>query len=162
LIYYPQSPLENSALAEWCADRIPHVRGGTFGACQSMAVMNGEDVRAVVVFHDWQPRFLTMQCSMAANTPKWATRDVLRGLMFYVFRTAGANKLWTAIPHDAERVLKFNRGIGLKPEGTLRSHFGHKRHAIICSMLRAEWERSRWCMESVNDGQERSFATAGT
>jgi hypothetical protein len=162
LIYYPQSPLENSALAEWCADRIPHVRGGSFGACQSMAVMNGDDVRAVVVFHDWQPRFLTMQCSMAANTPKWATRAVLRGLMFYVFRTAGANKLWTAIPHDAERVIKFNRGIGLKPEGTLRSHFGHKRHAIICSMLRAEWERSPWCMERVDDGQRQRLPATGS
>lgn len=147
MIYYPANPAENSALAAWCADRIPHVRGGDFGPCQSVAVLQGNAVAAVVVFHDWQARFDTLQCSMAAETARWASRDVLRGLLGYVFRTARANKLWTAVPHDAERVLRFNRGIGLKPEGTLRSHFGHKRHAIISSMLRSEWERSRWYSE---------------
>lgn len=160
MIYYPRNSLENQALAEWCADRIPHVRGGDFGPCQSMAVMQGEAVRAVVVFHDWQPRFATMQCSMAANTPKWATRENLAALLFYVFQTAGANKLWTAIPHDAARVLRFNKGIGLKPEGTLRCHFGHKRHAVICSMLRAEWERSRWHLGKA-DGQVQFLSPAG-
>lgn len=162
MIYYPQNRVENDALAEWCADRIPHVRGGSFGACQSMAVMHGDEVRAVVVFHDWQPRAQTLQCSMAANTPRWATREALAGLMFYAFRTAGANKLWTAIPHDAQRVLKFNHGIGLKPEATLASHFGHKRHAVICRMFRAEWEKSRWSPENIRHGQERRLATAGT
>lgn len=144
MIYYPANPRENEALAAWCADRIPHVRGGTFGPCQAMAVMRGNAVEAVVVFHDWQQSFETLQCSMAAESPRWASAEVLRGLFAYVFKTARANKLWTATPHDAERVLKFNRGIGLKPEGTLGSHFGHKRHAVISRMFRSEWERSRW------------------
>ena len=147
MIYHPANPQENEALAAWCADRIPHVAGGTFGPCQALAVVHEGQVRGVAVFHDWQSRFSTMQCSMASTTPKWARQETLRALFAYVFATAKANKLWTAIPHDAERVLRFNRGIGLKPEATLADHFGPKRHAVICRMKRSEWLRSRWAVE---------------
>ena len=150
MIYYPANPTENSALAAWCADRIGHMNGRQFGPCQSLAVMRGNEVAAVVVLNDWLPENGTLQCSMAATTPRWATKGTLQALLFYVFATAKANKLWTAIPHDAERVLRFSRGIGLKPEATLRSHFGHKRHAVICSMLRSEYIRSPWFLEAAN------------
>lgn len=150
MIYYPANPRENEALSAWCADRIPHVRGGHFGPCQAIAVLRGNSVSAVAVFHDWQPAFATLQASIASEAPRWASVDALRALLRYAFVTAKANKLWTAVPHDAARVLKFNAGLGLRPEATLRSHFGHKRHAVISSMMRSEWGRSRWNMEAAH------------
>jgi hypothetical protein len=150
MIYYPANSRENDALTQWAADRIPHVRGGDFGPCQALAAVAGNSVRAVVVFHDWQPRHLTIQASVAAESPRWATKENLREVFRYAFDTVKANKLWAAVPHDAARVLKFNAGIGLKPEATLRSHFGHKRHAVIGSMMRSEWARSRWHSEAPN------------
>lgn len=144
---YPATPAENAALVRWCAERIPHVAGGDFGPAQAIGVVRHHRMAAVVVFHEWQPAFGTLQLSMAAETPSWASTAVLRGLFAHAFITQGANKLWTATPHDAERVLKFNRGVGMKAEATLRHHFGAKRHAVICSMLKAEWQRSRWKAE---------------
>ncbi len=145
MIYYPANERENVALAAWCADHIPHVGAAGFGAAQAIAVLRGNAIAAVAVFHDWQPEFGTLQCSLASVTPRWATPAAVRALLRYAFVTAGANKLWTATPHDAVRVLRFLAGIGLKPEATLKSHFGHKRHAVICRMMRSDWQRSRWC-----------------
>ena len=144
MLAFPKSPGEVEALAGWVASRIPHVGDAGFGPCAAVGVTLGGRLVAGVVFHDWQTGARTMQLSMAAVTPRWASRAVLTGLFFYAFGTAGAMKLWTATPHDAARVLKFNRGVGLKPEATLRHHFGPRRHAVISSMLRSEWERSRW------------------
>ena len=69
------------------------------------------------------------------------TEDIVKN---HVFITAGANKLWTAMPHTRERAIRFNLGIGMKREAVLRHHFGPKAHAVICSMMRDEWARSRW------------------
>lgn len=146
MLVFAATPDENGLLERWIVDRIPHVHG-SFGPCVTAGVVRSGRLVAGVAFHDWQPSCLTLQLSMAADTALWASRDVLAGLTRYAFVTCGANKLWTAIPHDEARTIRFNRGVGLKHEGTLRQHFGPKRHAVICSMTRAEWQRSRWFKE---------------
>lgn len=139
-------------MAAWVAMQIPHVAGFGFGPCTAIGVATENEPVAGIVFHDWQERAQTLQCSMAATTPRWAAKGILRALFFYAFETAGANKLWTATPHTSHRVIKFNRGIGLKPEATLRHHFGPKRHAVICSILRSEWERGPFAMKADTHG----------
>jgi RimJ/RimL family protein N-acetyltransferase len=145
LIIFGRTPEERQALREWAGSRIPNVgKDGFDPGAQCAAVFRGERLAAVVLFHDWQPMARTLQCSMAADTPLWASREALRGLLAYAFITAGANKLWTAMPHTSERAIRFNLGIGMRREAVLRHHFGPKVHAVICSMLRDEWARSRW------------------
>lgn len=138
------APGDEAALVEqWIIDRIPHCRRG-FGPAVFAGVMQGGALVAGVAFHDWQDDHQTLQLSMAASSPRWASAGTMKTLFRYAFVTAGANKLWTAIPSGNERALRFNVGIGLKREGCLRHHFGHKSHAVIHSMMRAEWQRSRW------------------
>ena len=149
-LYWPRDARENEALAQWCGRRISHVGDAGFGPCQTAAVLRDGHVAAVVVFHDWQDQARTLQASIAADTPRWAGREVLEGIFSYTFKVAGANKLWAASPHNEARTLRFNKGIGLKPEATLRHHFGPKIHAVICAMLRSEWQHSRWNKEKVN------------
>ena len=151
-LYWPRDARENEALAQWCGRRIEHVGEAGFGLCRCVAVLRGNQIMAVVVFHDWQQAARTLQLSMAALSPLWATRQTLINLFSYAFHSAGANKLWTAIPHKSERALRFNKGIGLKPEATLRHHFGPKVHAVICAMLQSEWQNSKWNKETVNHG----------
>jgi hypothetical protein len=151
-LYWPRDARENDALAQWCGRRINHVGDVGFGPCRAAAVLRDGHVAAVVVFHDWQEWSKTLQLSMAAESPAWALPGILRQLLAYGFVTAKANKLWTATPHFSERALKFNKGVGLKPEATLRHHFGPKIHAVICAMLQSEWQRSRWNKETVHHG----------
>jgi RimJ/RimL family protein N-acetyltransferase len=128
-------------VAAWVAERIPHVGAGVgFGPCRAIAVARDGVMAAGVVFHDWQPRSGTMQISCAAASPRWASRQVIKTLLAYPFDKAGAQKIWVAIPHDNERAIRFNKGIGMKQEAVLRHHFGAKRHAVILSMLKREYE----------------------
>ncbi|HAC57210.1 MAG TPA: hypothetical protein DCF73_02500 [Rhodobiaceae bacterium] len=96
---------------------------------------------AGVVYHDYQPEYGTIQLSMASDNPMWARRRIINGLLAYPFHQVGVNKIWTATPHDNELALRVNRHIGFKPEATLAHHFGMKRHAVICRMLRTEYDR---------------------
>lgn len=129
-------------VAEWVAHRIPHVNGIGFGACKAIGVVSQQgQLMAGVVFHDYQPTCGTIQLSCAAETPRWASRNIVREILAYPFVQVGLNKIWTATPHENERAIKFNKGIGFRPEATLRHQFGPKRHAVICSMLRHEYVR---------------------
>jgi len=141
--------LEHSAaLAGWAAGRIPHVGAAGFGHCTAIGIASGDgaddELYAVAVFHDWQPVAKTLQVSLAARSPRWATPSTLRALLHYVFEQAGANKLWVAIPDDNVRAIRFNIGIGMIREAVLRHHCGWNRHAVILSMLEPEYRDSRW------------------
>ena len=144
MLIFAATPEEAQAVEGWIVPRIPHMHGGSFGLCMAAGVVRRGVMVAGVVFHEWQPEYRTLQLSMAADSPRWATADVLGGLFRYAFVTAGANKLWTATPHTNTRALRFNHGIGMKQEATLRHHFGPKSHAVVCSMMAAEWQRYIW------------------
>jgi RimJ/RimL family protein N-acetyltransferase len=138
----------SEVLADWAARRIPHVGATGFGPCQAIGVASGDGpearLYAVCVYHDWQPGYQTLQLSMAAASPRWATPGTIRALLHYAFMQCGARKVWTATPHKNARAIKFNKGIGFRQDGVLREHFGPHQHAVIYSMLKAEWERSGW------------------
>jgi RimJ/RimL family protein N-acetyltransferase len=141
---------ESAALADWAARRIAHVGEAGFGFCQAIGIAAGssaaDELYAVAVFHDFQDTARTVQISMAARSPKWATPGVIRALLHYPFVQLGLNKIFVAIPDDNARAIRFNEGIGLKREAVLRHQFGPGRHAVFLSMLRKEYERSRWCI----------------
>ena len=148
----------SDVLAMWAARRIPHVGEAGFGPCQAIGVASGpgddDKLLAVVVFHDWQPACGTLQCTVAAASPRWASRGALQALFAYGFEQCGARKLWTCTPLGpglnkaqaamSKRALKFNAGIGFRSEATLREHFGRGIHAEICGFMRSEYQRSRW------------------
>ncbi|RVT90717.1 hypothetical protein EOD42_23230 [Rhodovarius crocodyli] len=142
MILWAEDENEAAKVAQWAALRIPHV--SSFGPCQAAAVERHGRTAAVVVFHDWQDVGRSLQVSIAAETPLWASRATLAGLLRYAFVRAGAEVLWSAMPSDNVRAIKFNTGIGFKREAVLRRRFGPKRHAVITSMTRQEWQRSQW------------------
>lgn len=131
----------DEAISQWVAERIPHVGEGGFGPCAALAVVGRDKVLAGVVYHDYQPDHGTIQLSMAADSPMWAKRSNIKALLSYPFEQLGVFKVWTATPIDNTRAIVVNEHIGLKREATLAHHFGHKRHAVICRMLRPEYTR---------------------
>jgi RimJ/RimL family protein N-acetyltransferase len=138
----------SDALAKWCIDEMFPGRGGTFGLCCAIGIASDHTpdgkLYGVVVFHDYQPANQTIQFSAAARSPKWASPAILRAILAYPFHQLGVFKIWGAIDHTNKRAIRFNRGIGMRQEGVLRHHFGEHRHAVIVSMLRPEYEASRW------------------
>lgn len=138
----------DNELAAWAASRIPHMHGGTFGACRSIGVMRGEDaadmsapMQAVVVYHTFMEREQTCQMSVACRTPMWARRDILAALFSYPFEQLGVNLVWAAVPHLNEKTIAFNEHVGFKRDGVLRHRFGWKNHAVVMSMTKYEYAK---------------------
>ncbi len=151
----------DTELAAWAASRIPHMRGGSFGLCRSIGVMSGNDpenmaapMQAVVVYHDYIEQVKTCQVSVASRTPIWARPDILRALFSYPFEQLQVNLIWSAMPHENLRTIRFNEHLGFKRDGVLRHRFGWKRHAVVTSMTKAEYTRI-W-----KHGQASSLAAA--
>jgi RimJ/RimL family protein N-acetyltransferase len=136
----------DAMMAQWVADRVPHARRG-FGPARAIGVAGGTEEKprmlAAIVYHDYQPEAATMQISMASESPLWAKPATIAALLHFPFMQQNCYKVWTAIPSDNERAVRFNKGIGMRSEATLRHHFGHKRHALIFSMTRPEYD-ARW------------------
>ena len=138
----------DEAVAAWVARQIPHVGAVGFGACRAIAVVSGDRPVAGIVYHDYQPQARCVQISMASVSPLWAQPGTVRALLSVPFEQYGCYKVWTAIPADNERALRFNRGIGMKSEGTLRHQFGPRRHAIIFGMIEPEWA-AKWRLKEA-------------
>jgi RimJ/RimL family protein N-acetyltransferase len=137
------TPEERNLADRWLSARIPGV-DGVSGPYAFLAVLGGDGVQAVVSFHDYQERCGTIQITMAADTPRWATRANLKGLLAYPFKRLGVNKIWTATPLGNAPAITFNERLGMKREAVLRHQFGPRSHAVIMSMMKAEYLKSRW------------------
>lgn len=131
----------DAAVAEWVAARIPHVGAAGFGPCVAVGIARGDAMAAGVVWHDWQPESGTIQMSGAAETPRWASRGILREIGRYPFGQLGARKVWATTPHTNERAIRFMLGIGFRREGVLSEQYAPKVHAVIFGMKRGAWLR---------------------
>lgn len=143
-------------VARWVAQHIPDVGNKGFGPCMAIGVATDRLI-AGMVYHDMQEMmrdgspFRTIQLSMAAETPIWARRDVIKALLHYPFEQLGVWLVWTATAIDNARALKVNEHIGFVREAVLADRFGPKKHAVICRMKRADYVRL-WC-----GGREPTF-----
>ena len=128
----------DKAVAEWVGRRI--MGYGDFGPCVAIGVADGNTPIAGIVYHMWAPDFRTMQVSMAADSPRWAQRGIIRAMLHYPFEQQGVRKLWSVIASNNERALKFNKGIGFRQEAMLYRHFG-EHNAIVTRMFDKDYHR---------------------
>ena len=73
-------------LKQWAAARIG-IEG--FGPSASIGVQRDGEIIAACVYHDLRDG--QIEASIAASSPRWATRSVLYGLFAYPFIQVGAN-----------------------------------------------------------------------
>lgn len=132
---------EDQLVARWVADRIDFVPTVDFGPCAALGVVKENRMLAGVVYHDWQPDLGTIQLSMAADSPLWARRAVIAGLLSYPFKKLGAFKAWIATPLTSEHALRTFYRIGFKKEAVLAHHFGRKKHCVMARMTAPDFER---------------------
>ncbi len=115
--------------------------GDDFGPCTAIGVIGKDSLMAGIVYHGYHAGFRTMQLSMAAENPMWARKATIKALLHYPFEQLGVYKLWTCTPLDNEAALRVNLHIGFKKEATAAHQFGPKRHAVICRILRPDYDR---------------------
>ena len=139
---------QDERVAAWVARQLPHVGANGFGPCRAVAIVNGDRPLGAIVFHDWQPHLGTVQISMATVSRLWAQPQTIRDLLAIPFDQYRANKVWTCIPADNERAIRFNVGIGMVREAVLRHQFGPKRNAVVFGMLAREYG-ARWRLKEA-------------
>lgn len=131
---------EDKMVAEWVAKRIDFAPTVDFGPCAAIGVVKNNRILAGVVYHDLQLDFDTIQLSMAADSPLWARRSLIAGLLSYPFKQLKVYKAWIATPLASEHALRTFYKIGFKREAVLAHHFGPKNHCVMARMLAPEFD----------------------
>lgn len=167
-------------LARWACDRIPWADYNS--GMRAVGVADGADASAkllaVCIYHNFiptkmingEPWYGLCEISFAAASPRWATRRTISNLLKIPFLQYNCRKVVTVIPSSNTRAIEFNKGIGLKWEGSLRHHYARGVHAQIHGMMRSEFE-ARWKNPRPNirrqagsgkHGQEHTISAAAT
>lgn len=143
-------------IAGWVTERLPHVND--FGDCRAIGVISGGQLIAGVVYNEYQEQYGTIAVSVAADTPRWAAKGIIRAMLHYPFQQLNVNKVWSAMMHTNERAIRFNKGLGFTQEAVLKDHFGIGQHAVITRMLKSDFTR-RYGKEKT-DGQKLAFSAS--
>lgn len=140
-------------LTKWACARIPWATYTP--SMRAIGVADGpeatDNLLAVCIYMNYMAPtqiddktwFGTCEIGFAAQSARWATRRTINNLLSIPFLQYNCRKVVTVIPSTNKRAIRFNEGIGLKLEGTLRHHFAKGVHACIHGMMKSEWQ-ARW------------------
>jgi RimJ/RimL family protein N-acetyltransferase len=140
---------QDARIGAFVASLVPHMDAPRDFQAIGVADADGT-LLAGCIYHNYIPRYAGLEISFAATSPRWATRGVCRALLHYPIVQLGCRRVTTVIPHDNQRAIKFNLGIGFAREGTLRHFYAPKRHAVVCGFLASDYERLFAAKESVS------------
>jgi len=132
----------DEALAQWAASRISGMTKDGFGPCRAIGVAAGDtidsELYAAVVYHGFvdSENWRIMHISIAARSPAWAAKGVIRALLSVPFEQYQINKLYSIMSAKNTRAIRFNEALGFKRETFLRHHFGQDHHGVVTYMLR--------------------------
>jgi hypothetical protein len=128
---WPDGPLvlgKDAQIAEFVKRRIPN---SSFGDCATFGIIRQNKLVGGIVFHDYQPAFNNISVSLAFDTPKAISPDVLCSIAAYVFKQ--------------QECVRLNALVKL--EGCARKGYG-KDDLMIYGMLRHE---CRWLIKDENE-----------
>lgn len=126
-------------IADWVAERIPEA--SEFGACTAIGVATPASLVAGLVYHDYHRDAGNLQLTMAADSPVWATRPIIAGLLHYPFRQLGCWSVHALVRPDNGHALKTFKHVGLRKKTVIPHAFGKKAHAVFCQMTLPEFSR---------------------
>lgn len=99
------------------------------------------------------------EISMAATSPRWASRVTIRKMLEYPFIQLGLRRITTITAASNETALKMNRQLGFKQEGVMRYGMGDE-DAIIMGLLREEADR--WLQKPPGSDTNAANSMAAT
>jgi RimJ/RimL family protein N-acetyltransferase len=122
-------------IALWTARQLG-VEG--FGPCSAIGVARNGEIVAGVVFHRYSGG--DIEVSMAATSPRWATRQTFARIFAYPFIQLGVRRITATTKSGNQPVRAFLEYLGFRLEGTLR-RFHEDDDAAVYGLLK---EECRW------------------
>lgn len=131
---------DDFAVGEWVARRIPHVGSSReWGAFRAIGIARGDQPIAGAVYNN--SRGFDMEISFAADSPRWATRGMVRAILAYPFVQCGCTRLTAVTAKRNKRARRLVEGLGFKQEGCLRRGLDGRQDAILYGL---QHEQCRW------------------
>lgn len=118
---------------------------GAFGDCAAAGIICKGRMIAGVVYNNYHkhPNGATIEASIAAVSPRWATRPVLDSIFRYPFVQMKVTRLQVTCKKSNKRARHFVSRLGFKMEGVARRLWGGQSDAVVYSMFP---EECKWLM----------------
>jgi RimJ/RimL family protein N-acetyltransferase len=140
-LWTPRNAEDLDALLIW-AERLLSNTSFDRARALPIGVMHGDaELVAVAVYSE--RRGANIEMSIAADTPRWATRHVIGQLLSYPFTVFGCRRITAVVREDNARSRRLVGGMGFKHEGTMRDAF-EGADAMIFGLTKHDWAAGRW------------------
>ena len=160
MIVTPKNKAETVLMAEFACD-ILGTKLEVFGfdrygnpLFETMGFSRNGELLCVFVVHGYAPPNISI--AFASKNPRWASKENLRALGWWVFDELGCERMTTITEKKNKRSRKFQEGVGFKYEGKLREAT-HNDDLIVYGLLKKDHEA--WLRKAF-DGKTRSSTTS--
>ncbi|MGI9489349.1 MAG: GNAT family N-acetyltransferase [Geminicoccaceae bacterium] len=142
----PETPTTVSGIdgliGDWVTDQLD-LPAGSLSPCAGIGVTYRGSLIAGVAFNNYRPyqSGAVIDASIAATSPRWATRTVLRDFFSYPFAQMKVTRLQVVCRKSNKHARKFVTRLGFRMEGVARRLWDGKYDAVVYSMMPDE---CRW------------------
>ena len=128
-------------VAAFVASRTGAERG--FGPCVGIAWMDGPEMVAGTVYHNFYREAGVIELSSAADHPRWLTRNTLEAMFSYPFDQLGCQLIVLRISEYNTRMRGIARRFGFT-ETIIPRLRGLNEAESICTLTVDQWRASRF------------------
>lgn len=121
-------------VARWVQERAPHAQNG-FRDFVAIGIERDGRLVAGVVYNEFRGH--SIHASIAASTPKWASKKTLEGIFAYPFVQLNVRRITVYTGKNMSHVRQFLERLGFQQEGIVREGFADD-DAVIYGMLKEE------------------------
>jgi RimJ/RimL family protein N-acetyltransferase len=131
----------DESLIEWVRVRMPD-GVDSFGKAVSIGVVSDGKIIAGAVFYNY--RNVDIELALAADSPKWATRNNINRMLHYPFFQLNCKRITTLQNPDNLRCIKSSEGLGFVYEGTLREAGNGGSDILIYGLTKTDYIKSKF------------------
>ena len=126
---------EDELVKNWIVERVDGLH--RLNSCTAIAVMSGKRIIAGVAYYNHQPEARWIQINMAAISPMWAKKSVIKRLLQYPFEQLNCYKIMLDVNVNNTKALKTFKSIGFEQEAVLSHVHGVNQHCAVLHMLKS-------------------------
>lgn len=133
MIEFPADPARNRFLQAWIEQRLQ----SNLGQCACLGVWRNERLIAVCAYNKYTT--YDIEISFAADSPRWATKQVVTWLLSYPFVQLKVQRVTALVKKSNRRARKLLTGIGFKEEGTHKHAAANLETVFSYGLLKPEF-----------------------
>lgn len=135
MIVYPRSIPENEGLKAWIEQRLPEYKSGNYTIC--VGIERDGKLVAAVAWDNW--RQTSVEVTIAADSPRWATRQTVQTLLAYPFLQLKCQRVSALVRKGNKRSRRLSEGLGFVLEGRIRDAGPNLETVLLYGITRKDY-----------------------